>query len=181
MVNNDDLPTEIPFDSDDEWENTEATEIPGGDSFDDTEATEIPGTDLGGAQYTEIEGFEAESSPGWLAYLSGHHRGRVEHLSDRATTIAQDDGDIVLSDPKVSNPHAKIRYDEETFVIWDFGSTNGTYVNGEMIVCATQLEQGDMIKMGDTEFELHILGSKKKTPPKKAAKRSAPKGKKKSS
>ena len=64
-----------------------------------------------------------------------------------------------MDDPKVSNPHARFRLNDEDdgFVLWDFGSKNGTYVNDEKIAAATALKENDVVKIGDTEMVLKVL------------------------
>jgi len=57
----------------------------------------------------------------------------------------------------VSNPHAKITLEDETYVLWDFGSKNGTTVNDERIRAATELKENDVIKIGDTVMVLKVL------------------------
>ena len=68
-------------------------------------------------------------------------------------------GDLILDDPKVSNPHAKFKFENDAFEIWDFGSKNGTFVNGERIRSATKLKENDEVKIGDITFVLKVLDS----------------------
>ena len=56
--------------------------------------------------------------------------------------------DIVIADHNVSRVHAEIRVVEGTWEIDDRGSTNGTRVNGTMIVESTPLASGDVIAFG---------------------------------
>ncbi|HUV08814.1 MAG TPA: FHA domain-containing protein [Spirochaetia bacterium] len=63
--------------------------------------------------------------------------------------------DIVLDqDPLVSRRHAVIEHSEEISTIRDLGSTNGTYVNGNPLKEkeTRRLKNGDIIKVGNTEF-----------------------------
>jgi hypothetical protein len=86
----------------------------------------------------------------------GTRRGRIYKVLEE-TVVGRSQGDLVLDDPKVSNPHAKIVYEKGQFVIWDFGSKNGTYVNGSRIRAATALKENDIVKMGDLICVLKIL------------------------
>jgi pSer/pThr/pTyr-binding forkhead associated (FHA) protein len=86
----------------------------------------------------------------------GARRGRIYKVKERAV-VGRDDGDIVLDDPKVSNPHAKFTIEEGQFMLWDFGSKNGTHVNGERIKAATPIKENDEIKIGDTTFVFKVL------------------------
>ncbi|MFH1227446.1 MAG: FHA domain-containing protein [Planctomycetota bacterium] len=58
------------------------------------------------------------------------------------------DNSIVIKSEKVSRKHAEIRKDEESFIVVDLASSNGTYVNGNK-VSERKLEPGDIIKIGD--------------------------------
>jgi hypothetical protein len=62
--------------------------------------------------------------------------------------------DIQILDPGVSLLHAFIRFEEDRYVLYDLGSTDGTYVNGEPVGFAgISLWGGEMVQMGTTLFE----------------------------
>ncbi len=104
---------------------------------------------------TEVD-FETTGLMGILWVKEGHRRGQIYSIKDN-TVVGRGSAELVLDDPKVSNPHAKFTVEDNQFVIWDFGSRNGTYVNGERIRGATPLKENDTIKMGNTTFILKIL------------------------
>jgi len=104
---------------------------------------------------TEIE-FVDTGAQGLLWVKEGNRRGRVLKIKN-GTVVGRSEGDMILDDPKVSNPHAKFTLEDEVFIIWDFGSKNGTFVNGEKIRAATELKENDTIKIGDTTFVLKTL------------------------
>jgi pSer/pThr/pTyr-binding forkhead associated (FHA) protein len=56
--------------------------------------------------------------------------------------------DVVMADAAVSAAHAIIRGEGEQYTITDIGSRNGTFVNGERLSNARQLNHGDVIGMG---------------------------------
>ncbi|MDR2834625.1 MAG: protein kinase [Bacteroidales bacterium] len=61
------------------------------------------------------------------------------------------DNDIVINDLKVSRHHLQIIQDETgNFYLADFGSTNGTFVNGKKISGEINLFPNDVIKIGET-------------------------------
>jgi hypothetical protein len=93
---------------------------------------------------------------GFLIVREGMRRGKVYRV-ENGTTIGRDQANIMIRDPKVSRPHAKFTVDEDQFVIWDFGSENGTFVNDERIREAKPLQENDVIKVGDTVFVLKTL------------------------
>lgn len=62
------------------------------------------------------------------------------------------ESDLVLSDPGVSRRHAEVRRENDTYVISDLGSTNGTMVN-EATIGERVLEEGDRITVGRSVLE----------------------------
>lgn len=100
----------------------------------------------------ETEFDEPDTGPIAILWIKdGPRRGKIRKVKD-GSVIGRTQGDISLDDPKVSNPHARLRYENEKFVIWDFGSRNGTFVNNEQIRSATELEENDEVKIGETTF-----------------------------
>ncbi len=57
---------------------------------------------------------------------------------------------IPIADPEVSRRHACIRWGENGYVIEDWGSTNGTFVNGHRVNGTVMLFNEDEIRLGDT-------------------------------
>lgn len=150
---------------------TDLGDSPGGSSggaegpteVDGPEYNEFPGIDpteidsyIEKFDVTEIDIVDTETK-GFLIVKEGKRRGQTFNLKD-GSVVGRKKGDVVLSsDPKVSNPHAKFRLENEKFVIWDFGTSNGTFVNGERIRAATELEENNLIRIGDTVFVLKVL------------------------
>ena len=73
---------------------------------------------------------------------------RFELTNDKNIIGRQTTCDIVIADHNVSRVHAEIRIVHETWQIDDRGSTNGTRVNGAVIVEPTPLASGDVIAFG---------------------------------
>ena len=107
------------------------------------------------ADFTEVE-FEETGLLGILWVKKGYKQGRLYKVR-HGTTIGRKYGDILLDDPKVSKRHAKLTIEDGQFVLWDFGSTNGTFVNGNRIREATILKENDVIRIGATEFSFKFL------------------------
>jgi len=59
------------------------------------------------------------------------------------------DNTIVLDNDSVSRRHARVESRDGSYVLLDLNSTNGTYVNDELVREHT-LRRGDQIKIGDT-------------------------------
>jgi pSer/pThr/pTyr-binding forkhead associated (FHA) protein len=65
----------------------------------------------------------------------------------------------------VSRHHCAILLEEGMAVVRDFGSRNGTFVNEERIRNERELKNGDRLKVGPLEFDVHLtveIGGKKK-------------------
>jgi hypothetical protein len=149
----DELPTEFP------QQRRGAAAAPlGGEYGEDEEMTQWPArrTPDFDDDFTEIDA-PADTGPiAWLVIAEGPRRGHVIKIQPGAS-IGRKGADIVWNDPKISRMHARITLEDEDFHIWDFGTANGTYVNGERIRAATLVRENDAIKMGDTTFVLKVL------------------------
>jgi pSer/pThr/pTyr-binding forkhead associated (FHA) protein/CDP-diglyceride synthetase len=88
-----------------------------------------------------------------LIGIAGTYAGQVFTLRQDQTEIGRESTrDIVLStDTAVSRRHARIVREGNLFVIYDEGSTNGTYVNNARVT-RKELAKGDIIQIGSTKF-----------------------------
>ncbi len=69
-----------------------------------------------------------------LICISGRSIGQMFLLSKEETTIGRaPECDVFLDDEGVSRHHAKIIRQDETLILMDLGSTNGSYHEGERI------------------------------------------------
>ncbi len=93
---------------------------------------------------------------GLLWAKSGAKVGTVYHIKD-GTIVGRTQGNVLLRDPAVSNPHARFTVENGRFVVWDFGSTNGTLVNGERVSGNRTLAENDEIQFGKTVFVLKTM------------------------
>lgn len=74
---------------------------------------------------------------------------------DKITLGREIKNDIAIKDDTVSRYHAHIlKLEDETFIIKDLDSTNGTSINGIRIK-EQKLNDGDIIAMGDVLFVFH--------------------------
>jgi hypothetical protein len=62
--------------------------------------------------------------------------------------------EIALNDTFLSQQHARLELRDDTWVIEDLRSTNGTFVNGIEVRDATVLEDGDILRFGRVELRL---------------------------
>jgi len=66
----------------------------------------------------------------------------------------QPDNHIQLSDPKVSRFHAVISRQGTELLLIDLKSTNGTKLNGEVVLEPKLLKADDLIMVGETEIKV---------------------------
>ena len=59
----------------------------------------------------------------------------------------------VPDDTFVSQVHARVFNDQGNIIIEDFGSTNGTFVNGTRLTLPQALHKGDRVQIGSTVLE----------------------------
>jgi diguanylate cyclase (GGDEF)-like protein len=66
------------------------------------------------------------------------------------------DNDIVLADDLASRVHAEIEYDSaaDHFTLRDLGSSNGTFLNRELVTAARVLQPDDQIRIGQHQLTL---------------------------
>ena len=76
-----------------------------------------------------------------------HPVGNTPLTMGRATSNG-----IQISDGQASRQHAEIRYENGRHHVVDLNSTNGTLVNDQRITGSQQLNHGDIITIGATEF-----------------------------
>ena len=101
------------------------------------------------------EDFQTIQEPPPAGYLSLVVGGRMSHTFPLRSEInlGREKGNaVVVADQKVSRHHANLTPIDETFIITDLGSANGTYVNGVLIAQPTRLKNNDRIGIGDTTF-----------------------------
>ena len=83
--------------------------------------------------------------------VPGLRRGQAYDVAQGAT-LGRGDVEIQLEDPFASSRHARVVRQGSTFVIEDLGSTNGTYLNEELLNGPQPLHPGDRVRIGDSEF-----------------------------
>ena len=82
----------------------------------------------------------------------GHAPGMIYDIGDGAVLGRGDGAEIRLDDPFASSRHAQLILQAGTVVLEDLGSTNGTYLNEELLQGPAPLHNGDRVRIGDSEF-----------------------------
>lgn len=90
-----------------------------------------------------------------LAFIEPLERGGERVDVETGVTIGRSgECDLSLEDTYLSSRHARVANDEGDLSIEDLGSTNGTYVNQELVRGRVHLERGDVVQVGGVLFEV---------------------------
>jgi two-component system cell cycle response regulator len=93
-----------------------------------------------------------------MVVIYGLELGRKYDLVDQTLVVGRSSkADIQIDQESVSRNHAKIVAGPRSVTVQDLGSTNGTFVNDQVIEGTLQLRNGDLIKIGRTIFK-YIAG-----------------------
>ena len=90
-----------------------------------------------------------------LEFIEPDQRSGERVDVDFALTIGRSaECDVSLDDTYLSSRHARFSNDEGDLSIEDLGSTNGTYVNEQLIKGRVHLGRGDIVQVGGVLFEV---------------------------
>jgi pSer/pThr/pTyr-binding forkhead associated (FHA) protein len=75
-------------------------------------------------------------------------------LAQNEYGVGRGQGNVIrLTDRNISRKHAALKKNEQGWVLHDFQSYNGTYVNGTRVVSEQHLSNGDIVQLGDYRLE----------------------------
>jgi len=86
----------------------------------------------------------------------GHEPGMIYDLDGDLVLGRGDRAEIRLEDPFASSRHARIYEQGNSVVVEDLESTNGTYLNEELLEAPRPLHPGDRVRIGDSEFAFEV-------------------------
>jgi len=86
----------------------------------------------------------------------GHDPGMIYDLDGNIVLGRGEQAEIRLQDPFASSNHARIYEQGGALVIEDMGSTNGTYLNEELLETPRPLHPEDRVRIGDSEFAFEV-------------------------
>jgi FHA domain len=86
----------------------------------------------------------------------GHDPGMIYDLDGDIVLGRGERAEIRLEDPFASSRHARVYEQGNIVVIEDLHSTNGTYLNEELLQSARPLHPGDRVRIGDSEFTFEV-------------------------
>ena len=82
----------------------------------------------------------------------GHEPGMIYDLEGAIVLGRGERAEIRLEDPFASSQHARVYEQGNIVVIEDLHSTNGTYLNEELLQTPRPLHPGDRVRIGESEF-----------------------------
>ena len=82
----------------------------------------------------------------------GHEPGMIYDLDGDLVLGRGERAEIRLEDPFASSRHARVYEQGNIVVIEDLHSTNGTYLNEELLQTPRPLHPGDRVRIGESEF-----------------------------
>ncbi len=80
--------------------------------------------------------------------------GKPFELSPMTLIGRSTECEVPLNDTFLSAEHARLERHERGWVLEDLHSTNGTYLNGFEVRAATDIHDGDIIRVGRVELKL---------------------------
>ncbi len=95
----------------------------------------------------------------YLVVLTGPARGMTLVVDTLPLEIGRSpEADLVLPDDTVSRRHAVVRGDRGAIEVEDLGSSNGTSINGNPMVGALTLLDGDLVTFGSATVLVKRVG-----------------------
>ena len=90
-----------------------------------------------------------------LVVTEGALAGTTVTLTGSPVTLGRaDDSTLVLTDDYASTRHARLVPSDDSWLVEDLGSTNGTYLGGQKVTRPTPVPLGQQIRIGKTALEL---------------------------
>jgi hypothetical protein len=112
-----------------------------------------PGPDATGLYAASNPGDDGDVEPRLIVERApGHTPGMEYDIGEGAVMGRGDQAEIRLEDPFASSKHARLLRQGGIVVLEDLGSTNGTYLNEELVTGPQPLHRGDRVRIGDSEF-----------------------------
>lgn len=89
-----------------------------------------------------------------------HPNRRLDVVQPVVSVGRSKENDVVVDHGTVSRQHAMIKLEEGQFRLYDLGSTNGTFVDGEAIHEPVTLEDNASVTFGEKAFVFKLVALK---------------------
>lgn len=119
-------------------------------------AATVPGGGRRGHRARAGASSAAPGEPQRIVVIAGRSTGVAVPLQGQVNLGRSADATLDLDDDYASSRHARLYRDEQSWIIEDLHSTNGTYVNGVRIQAPTRLGPDDLIRIGRTQLKLEL-------------------------
>ncbi|HEX6732660.1 MAG TPA: sigma 54-interacting transcriptional regulator [Pyrinomonadaceae bacterium] len=87
-----------------------------------------------------------------LAAISGRLKGAIFSINDGGTVIGRDTAaSLCIAESAVSRRHSVVEKKDDSYVVTDLDSLNGTFVN-DVPVKSRVLQHGDRLRIGESQF-----------------------------
>ncbi|MEN8240999.1 MAG: FHA domain-containing protein [Chloroflexota bacterium] len=95
-----------------------------------------------------------------LVLRVGPSPGKVFPIMKNELTIGRDiNNEITINDSEISRRHCRLVMAEDSYIIEDLGSTNGTWINDQRLAGSHQLVSGESFRLGDNVvLEFGLVG-----------------------
>jgi len=108
----------------------------------------------------QLEPLGAGRAWGRLVPLDGPFAGQPMPLTRQLTLLGREgDNDVVVDDERASRHHAGLRWERGRVSLQDYGSLNGTLVNGQVARGPVPLKTGDVVQIGLRSYRLEVSAS----------------------
>ncbi len=112
---------------------------------------EVDKTEVAESDTLKIRLEEAKSSAPVLVVISGKPLGKSFFLTKESMVLGRDlSADISIGETSISRKHTEFTMSQDGIHCKDMGSTNGTFVNDVKVDAAVPLNDGDLIRCGNT-------------------------------
>jgi len=105
---------------------------------------------------SDIAGADARGARLVVERAPAHEPGMIYDLDGEVVLGRGDRAEIRLEDPFASSRHARIYKQGSVMVVEDLDSTNGTYLNEELLESPRPLHPGDRLRIGESEFAYEV-------------------------
>jgi len=100
---------------------------------------------------TAVRASRQKTDTGCLIVIYGEDIGRRVHVTTEPLIIGRSPQcEIQIEQESISRNHCRVRFHEGEFRVRDLGSTNGTYINDDLVEDEGRLRHGDQLKAGRT-------------------------------